>query len=35
MFASRRSAAIVLKQQLSVLVGEIGEELRTESVSEK
>jgi hypothetical protein len=35
MFASRRRYAIVPKQQLSVLIGDIGEELRAQSVSEK
>jgi hypothetical protein len=35
MFASRRRDAIVRKNQLSVLIGDIGEELRAQSVSEK
>jgi hypothetical protein len=35
MFASRRRDPIVRKDQLSVLIGDIGEELRAQSVSEK
>jgi hypothetical protein len=34
MFANRPSDAIVLIQQLSVIIGDIGEELRAQGVSE-